>query len=64
MEEDLTPLIRDSIAGKKDVLDLLFDRVGSTLLKLAAQRLAGERPDHTLEPADLVHEAYLRLLNQ
>jgi RNA polymerase sigma factor (TIGR02999 family) len=34
------------------------------LRRLAASYLRGERPGHTLQPTALVHEAYLRLLNQ
>jgi RNA polymerase sigma factor (TIGR02999 family) len=32
------------------------------LRRLAAQRLAGEEPGHTLQPTALVHEAYLKLV--
>ena len=32
------------------------------LRQLAAQKLANERPGHTLQATALVHEAYLRLL--
>ncbi len=31
---------------------------------MAARLLHGERPDHTLQPTALVHEAYLRLVDQ
>src|SRR5688572_32582159 len=41
-----------------ELLPLVYDE----LRKLAAQRLAAERPDHTLQPTALVHEAYLRLV--
>lgn len=34
------------------------------LRRLAAGYLRGERPGHTLQPTALVHEAYLRLVNQ
>ena len=34
------------------------------LHRIAKACLAGERPDHTLQPTALVHEAYLRLLGQ
>src|SRR5262249_14692584 len=40
----------------------LLPLVYSELRKLAAQRMAGERADHTLQPTALVHEAYLRLV--
>ena len=45
-----------SAAGK--LLPLLYDE----LRMLAANRLAREKPGHTLEPTALVHEAYLRLV--
>ncbi len=40
------------------LLPLVYDE----LRKLAAQRLAGEGPGHTLQPTALVHEAYLKLV--
>jgi RNA polymerase sigma factor (TIGR02999 family) len=42
------------------MLPLIYDE----LRKLAAQRLAQEKPGHTLQPTALVHEAYLRLVGQ
>jgi hypothetical protein len=39
-------------------LPLLYDE----LRKLAAQKMAGESPDQTLQPTALVHEARLRLI--
>ena len=39
-------------------MPLVYDE----LRKLAAARLAAERPDHTLQATALVHEAYLRLV--
>jgi RNA polymerase sigma factor (TIGR02999 family) len=47
----------DANAGAQ-LLPLVYDE----LRKLAAQRMAGERADHTLQPTALVHEAYLRLM--
>jgi RNA polymerase sigma factor (TIGR02999 family) len=41
-----------------DLLPLVYDE----LRRLAAQRLAHERPGQTLQPTALVHEAYLRLV--
>jgi RNA polymerase sigma factor (TIGR02999 family) len=40
------------------LLPLVYDE----LRRLAAQRLAGEGPGHTLQPTALVHEAYLKLV--
>jgi RNA polymerase sigma factor (TIGR02999 family) len=47
----------DSHAGSQ-LLPLVYDE----LRKLAAQRLAGEKPGQTLQATALVHEAYLRLV--
>ena len=41
------------------LLPLVYDE----LRKLAAQRLAQENPGQTLQPTELVHEAYLRLVD-
>ena len=42
----------------------MLELVYAELRRLAAGYLRGERPGHTLQPTALVHEAYLRLLNQ
>jgi RNA polymerase sigma-70 factor (ECF subfamily) len=39
----------------------LMELLYHDLKAVAAHRLKGERPDHTLQPTALVHEAYLRL---
>lgn len=41
----------------EQLLPLVYDE----LKRIAARELARERPDHTLQPTALVHEAYLRL---
>jgi RNA polymerase sigma factor (TIGR02999 family) len=42
-----------------ELLPLVYDR----LRALASRYMQGERPDHTLQPTALVHEAYLRLID-
>src|SRR5262245_7275620 len=42
----------------------LIDGVYDELRRIADVYLRRERPDHTLQPTALVHEAYLRLLKQ
>jgi len=49
-------------AGDKTVLDSPMPTLYAELHRLAEACLAGERPDHTLQPTALVHEEYLRLL--
>jgi RNA polymerase sigma factor (TIGR02999 family) len=41
-----------------------MERVYRELRSMASQRLRGERGDHTLQPTALVHEAFLRLVDQ
>jgi RNA polymerase sigma factor (TIGR02999 family) len=59
---DATRLIEAAVAGDPraaaDLLPLVYDE----LRKLAAARLASEKPGQTLQAPALVHEAYLRLV--
>jgi RNA polymerase sigma factor (TIGR02999 family) len=50
--------------GDREALDQMLPLVYEELHRLAAHYLSRERPDHTLQPTALVHEAYLRLINQ
>jgi RNA polymerase sigma factor (TIGR02999 family) len=49
--------------GDRHAAEQLLPLVYDELRRLAAARLAGERPGHTLQPTALVHEAYLRLVD-
>jgi len=48
-------------AGDNEALRAAFPRVYNELRRVAHRYLRKERPDHTLQSAALVHEAYLRL---
>lgn len=50
--------------GNREALDALLPLVYNELRRIAANYLSQERRDHTLQPTALVHEAYLRLVNQ
>jgi RNA polymerase sigma factor (TIGR02999 family) len=50
--------------GDQDVLKTLMPMVYGELRQIAHHYLQGERSDHTLQSAALVHEAYLRLVDQ
>jgi RNA polymerase sigma factor (TIGR02999 family) len=63
-EEDVTGLLRAWREGDGAARDALLDRVYPHLKRLAAAQLRGERAGVSLYPTDLVHEAYLRLVNQ
>jgi RNA polymerase sigma factor (TIGR02999 family) len=61
---DLTHLLLDVQAGRPGTLDRLLPLVYDELRALASRRRRFERPDHTLNTTALVHEAYLRLVDQ
>jgi RNA polymerase sigma factor (TIGR02999 family) len=56
----LSAIERGDPRAAEQLLPLVYDE----LRKLAAQRLAQEKPGQTLQPTALVHEAYLRLAGQ
>ncbi len=59
-----TQLLLAWSGGDRDALDEMIPLVYDELHRLAAGYLGAERPGHTLQPTALVHEAYLRLINQ
>jgi RNA polymerase sigma factor (TIGR02999 family) len=59
---DVTHILSAIEAGDPDAAAQLLPLVYGELRKLAAQRLAHEKPGQTLEPTALVHESYLRLV--
>lgn len=60
----VTRLLLDLRAGRRDALDALLPLVYEDLHRRAARYLRRERAGHTLQPTALVHEAYLRLVDQ
>ncbi len=60
----LSGLLANWQAGDSEALRAVFPRVYDELRRLAHHYLRRERPDHTLQSAALVHEAYLRLAKQ
>jgi RNA polymerase sigma-70 factor (ECF subfamily) len=61
---DLTQLLRRWTRGEREALGELFPLAYADLRRLAAGALRRERPNHTLQPTALVHEAFLRLIPQ
>ena len=61
---EVTSLLLAWSGGDRGALDRLLPLVYSELRRLAAGYLKRERRDHTLQPTALVHEAYLRLVDQ
>jgi RNA polymerase sigma factor (TIGR02999 family) len=59
---DVTHILNAIEQGDPHAAAQLLPLVYDELRRLAAQRLAGEGPGHTLQPTALVHEAYLKLV--
>jgi RNA polymerase sigma-70 factor, ECF subfamily len=61
-------MVTDALAAARDgapgALDRVFPLVYGQLRELARRRLAGERAGHTLSTTALVHEAYVKLMDQ
>jgi RNA polymerase sigma factor (TIGR02999 family) len=59
---DITHILSQIESGDPTAVDQLLPLVYDELRKLAAAKLAQEKPGQTLQATALVHEAYLRLL--
>jgi RNA polymerase sigma factor (TIGR02999 family) len=60
---DVTQILRNWSEGDEAASDDLMPLVYEELRRLARDYLRRERADHTLQPTALVHEAYLRLVD-
>ena len=61
---DITDLLHDWADGDTAALDELIALVYADLKRRAAAHIRRERRNHTLDPTALVHEAYLKLVDQ
>src|SRR6201993_3940282 len=61
---EVTLLLAEWAKGNQRALDQLTPLVYRELRQLASSYLRRERQGHTLQPTALVHEAYLRLVDQ
>jgi RNA polymerase sigma factor (TIGR02999 family) len=64
LPSDLTGLLVAWSNGQEPAGGLLVEGVYTELRRLALGRLRRERPGHSLSPTALVHEAYLKLIDQ
>ena len=60
----VTELLQLWSSGRQEALDELLPQIYAELQRLAASYLRRERPDHTLQATALVHEAFLKLIDQ
>ena len=61
---DVTQLVRRAAAGSDSAVNELLPLVYDELRAIAQSYLASERRGHTLQATALVHEAYLKLVDQ
>ena len=61
---DVTRILSQIEAGDPRASEQLLPLIYDELRKLAAAKLAQEKPGQTLQATALVHEAYLRLVEQ
>jgi RNA polymerase sigma factor (TIGR02999 family) len=60
---DVTQILVAIQQGDRHATEQLFPLVYDELRRIAAQKLAGEKPGQTLQATSLVHEVYLRLVD-
>ena len=61
---EITDLLSAWSVGEEEAGWELIQRVFADLRLMARRHMARERPDHTLEPTELVHEVFLRFADQ
>lgn len=62
--DDITGLLIKWSSGDADVLDRLMPMIYEECRRIAARQIRREHRDHTLDPTAVVHELYLRLIDQ
>lgn len=61
---DTTELLLRLSEGKEGIYDQLYPLIYEELRRLAYAQMSRQAPDHTLSKTELVHEAYLKMINQ
>ncbi|HEX7331640.1 MAG TPA: sigma-70 family RNA polymerase sigma factor [Pyrinomonadaceae bacterium] len=64
LPRQITQLLKDWGNGDQDARDQLIPLVYQELHRMAHQHMRKERPGHTLQTSALVHEAFVRLIDQ
>lgn len=63
-QKPVTELLKRWRAGDSTAMEELLPLVYAELRRIAERHLRRERPNHTLQPTALVHEVYLKLVDQ
>lgn len=64
VHQDITLLLHAAASGDRESVDALMTAIYQDMRRLAAHHMGAERRDHTLQPTAVVHEAYVRLIDQ
>jgi RNA polymerase sigma factor (TIGR02999 family) len=59
---EITQILREIKGGNPQCAEQLLALVYTELKRIAARKMAGEAPGHTLQPTALVHEAWMKLV--
>lgn len=60
----ITQMLIELTDGNAEVVERILPHIYDELRRLAGSYLRRERSDHTLQPTALVHEAYIKLIDQ
>lgn len=60
----ITRMLIELTDGNQEVVNQILPHIYDELKRLASSYLRRERPNHTLQPTALVHEAYMKLIDQ
>ena len=61
---DLARLLTEARHGEPAALEAVFEATYAELRRIAASLMRRERPDHTLQPTELVHDVWCKLVDQ
>jgi len=61
-DSSITRLLKEMGEGRDDAVTRVLEAVYAELRRMAEVRMRSERPDHTLQPTALVHEAFIRMV--
>lgn len=61
-DPSITLILKEMGDGRGDAATIVLEAVYVELRRMAEAKMRSERPDHTLQPTALVHEAFIRLI--
>jgi RNA polymerase sigma-70 factor, ECF subfamily len=61
---EITQMLLELTDGNQEVVNQILPHIYDELRRLASSYLRRERSNHTLQPTALVHEAYMKLIDQ